>query len=311
MSGPRRRGHPAPRATRRGLRQAGPVNDRAHTVPVTSSRPRRDLRTRPAWLLAGAGVGLQVSYPLLDGPALRVVTVASVVCFAAAAVSHAAATRGVGWAAGLVGIAGGTGLVVETVGVATGYPFGTYGYESSLGWQLLGVPVLVPLAWLMLAYPSLLAGRRLAGRRAWASWAVAAWTLAAWDLFLDPQMVAAGHWSWAYPEPALPGIPGVPLTNYAGWLVTATAMMLLLDRLPRGPGDGRLPGDGVPATVLLWTFGSQLLANLAFFGRPAVALWGGLAMGLTVVPYALALRRDRLGTAHQAAAWARQPGSVR
>jgi uncharacterized membrane protein len=251
--------------------------------------PRADRTTTPAWVLTGAGVALQVTYPLLDGPALRVVTVASVVCFATAAVAHAAATRGAGWAAGLVGIAMGTGLVVEAVGVATGYPFGSYGYESSLGWQLWGVPLLVPLAWLMLAYPCLLAGRRLAGGRAW--------TLAAWDLFLDPQMVAAGHWSWAHPEPGLPGIPDVPLTNYAGWLVTATVMMLLLDRLPRTPGDGRLPVDGVPATMLLWTYGSQVLANLAFFGSPAVALWGGLAMGLTVVPYALALRHDRPGAA--------------
>jgi uncharacterized membrane protein len=274
------------------------VSDAAPAVSEPPPRtPRADRTTTPAWVLTGAGVALQVTYPLLDGPALRVVTVASVVCFAAAAVAHAAATRGAGWAAGLVGIAMGTGLVVEAVGVATGYPFGSYGYESSLGWQLWGVPLLVPLAWLMLAYPCLLAGRRLAGGRTWASWAVAAWTLTAWDLFLDPQMVAAGHWSWAHPEPGLPGIPDVPLTNYAGWLVTATVMMLLLDRLPRTPGDGRLPVDGVPATVLLWTYGSQVLANLAFFGSPAVALWGGLAMGLAVVPYALALRHDRPGAA--------------
>ncbi|HSK28045.1 MAG TPA: carotenoid biosynthesis protein [Jiangellales bacterium] len=272
------------------------MTDPTRTAAGPVSAPPRGGRTAPAWALAGVGVLLQVAYPLLDDRPLRAVTVASVVCFAAAAVLHAGLTRGPRWAAGLLLVAGGTGFAVEALGVATGVPFGTYGYESTLGWKLLGVPVLVPLAWLMLAYPCLLAGRRLAGGRRWTAWALGAWTLAAWDLFLDPQMVAAGHWSWAFPEPGLPGIPGVPLTNYAGWLVTATVMMLLLDRLPRSPGDGRLPGDAVPAAVLLWTYASQLLANLAFFGRPAVALWGGLAMGLTVVPYALALRRDRLPT---------------
>ena len=47
--------------------------------------------------------------------------------------------------------------------------------------------------------------------------AVAAAALASWDLFLDPQMVDAGHWRWSDPSPALPGVPTVPLTNYAGW----------------------------------------------------------------------------------------------
>ncbi len=45
--------------------------------------------------------------------------------------------------------------------------------------------------------------------------------LAAWDVFLDPQMVDAGHWTWADPSPGLPGVAHVPLTNFAGWLLVA------------------------------------------------------------------------------------------
>ena len=55
-------------------------------------------------------------------------------------------------------------------------------------------------------------------------------------------MVAAGHWAWASPEPALPGVPGIPLTNYAGWLlVVALVMVAALDRLVprRRRGAGR------------------------------------------------------------------------
>ncbi len=98
------------------------------------------------------------------------------------------------------------GLAAEAVGVATGVPFGRYAYAGTLGPQLLGVPVLVPLAWTMMAYPALLLGRRLgraaARRSASGGRAVLGGaTLAAWDLFLDPQMVAAGHWTWAHPRP--------------------------------------------------------------------------------------------------------------
>ena len=54
-------------------------------------------------------------------------------------------------------------------------------------------------------YPCLLAGRRLApGLRGAALGAIG---LAGWDLFLDPQMVAAGHWRWTQPSPGSTRLP--------------------------------------------------------------------------------------------------------
>lgn len=266
--------------------------------PGTLAATRRPAGTTAAllpWLLGGAGVLLQVGYPLLSGEALRLATVGSVLLLAAAGTVHAWLTRGGRWALGLVAGAAGLGLLVEAVGVATGVPFGSYAYAGSLGAKVLGVPLLVPMAWLALAYPALLAGRVLAQRlrRPRLGWLLSAWTLASWDLFLDPQMVAAGHWTWAHPEPGLPGSPGVPLTNYAGWLAVAAVMMVVLDRLPRRDDDGRLPHDALPVAVLAWTYASQLLANLVFFDRPWVAAWGGVAMGLVVLPWAaVVLPRD-------------------
>jgi putative membrane protein len=143
--------------------------------------------------------------------------------------------------------------------------------------------VVIPLAWVMMTWPAHLVAARLARSRA-GRVAVGAVALAAWDLFLDPQMVDAGHWRWADPLPALPGVPTVPLTNYAGWLLVAALLMLLLP-VP-GPGD-----DRVPYALYLWTYASSVLAHLAFFGLPASALWGGLGMGLVAVPLALSLRR--------------------
>jgi len=248
--------------------------------------------------LAAAGVLLQVAYPLLSGEALRASTIGSVVLLATAAVVHAAVVRGGLWAAAMALTFGGLGLLVESVGTSSGFPFGAYSYTGTLGVEVADVPVLVPLAWVMLGYPAYLAGQALAGRR-W-GWLVGAWTLSAWDLFLDPQMVEAGHWVWDNPDPGLPGVDGIPLTNYAGWLLASTVMMLVMtavsalaERRRTLPSPGRLPHDLVPAGVLAWTYASQVLANVVFFGRPAVAAWGGLLMGLAVIPYLRLLLAER------------------
>jgi uncharacterized membrane protein len=235
------------------------------------------------WLLTGAAVLLQIVYPLTAGAVRTEITVASVLVFCAAAVSDAARVHGARGAATLVAVAGGGGLLVEAVGVRTGLPFGTYAYTGDLGPSLLGVPVVVPLAWTMMAWPALVVGRTLARRLPVAL--VGGVALAAWDLFLDPQMVDAGHWTWAHPDPALPLVPGVPLTNYTGWLLVAVVIVGTLDRTlaaharPSGPA----------AALYLWTYGSSVLAHVVFFDRPGSALMGGVVMGAVALPFALAL----------------------
>lgn len=256
---------------------------------------------RLAAALAAGAVGVQMAFPFTDGGTLTL-TAASVVLLSAAAVVHALATRGARTAVLLVVVAGGGGLVAEAVGVRTGFPFGSYAYSGTLGWEVLGVPALVPMAWTMMAWPALLVARWLVSRTvpttspAGSRLAVAllgAWTLTAWDVFLDPQMVDLGHWTWADPTPGLPGVEGIPLTNFAGWLLVSFLMVGVLDRLV-GPGAG--PDgvrDAVPFAVYLWTYFSSVLAHAVFFGRPPVALVGAVVMGAVAVPLALTWLRAR------------------
>jgi putative membrane protein len=240
------------------------------------------------WSLGACAVAAQIAYPLVAGEARNALTIAIVAAFFAASTVHAWITRGGGWALGLVAITAGGGFAAEAAGLRTGVPFGDYAYGDSLGWQVAGVPVIIPLAWTMMAYPALIIARRLT-RRAVAVPLVGAVALAAWDLFLDPQMVAAGHWSWQGGTAELPGVPGIPLTNYLGWLGVALVMMTVLHlALPRHRADDRLP-----VLLYLWTYASQVLANAVFFDRPAVAAYGGLGMGLVVVPYLYVVWRDR------------------
>jgi putative membrane protein len=103
-------------------------------------------------------------------------------------------------------------------------------------------------------------------------------------------MVAAGRWT-GRPDPGLARRPGRAAERLAGWLAVAVLMVAVLHRLLPAP-DPR-PPDGVPAAVLAWTWIGGALGNLAFFGRPAVAAYGAVAMGLTVLPYLVLVLRSR------------------
>src|SRR4051794_4687344 len=234
---------------------------------------------RLPWALLGALVLTQITYPLTGGSARAAITVLTVVLGYLLSVSHALLTRGARAALVLVGAATAGGFAVEAVGVATGFPFGTYDYSGQLGPKLLGVPLIIPLAWTWMAWPAWLAAIRLAAGRA-ARVLLAAIGLAAWDLFLDPQMVGEGYWTWRDPVPALPGVPGIPVGNYLGWAGFALVLMTVLSTATGTPRRE----DAPMLALWFWTYASSVLAHAVFLDRPASAAWGGLAMGAVVVP---------------------------
>jgi putative membrane protein len=250
---------------------------------------------RLVWTLVGATVLAQIAYPLTGGTLRDRLTVGTVLVFAAASVAHALVTRGPRTAASVVAVAGGAGLLVEAVGVATGVPFGTYSYAGSLGPTVFGVPWVIPLAWTMMAWPAWLVADRLVADRLVADRlvpdtpariAVAGWALASWDVFLDPQMVDAGHWTWAG--------GAIPLTNYVGWLGVALAIAALLSRVDVRSGHAGTGYDDRPMyTLYLWTYFSSALAHAVFLDLPSSALWGALAMGPVALPLAVVLWRAR------------------
>lgn len=229
-----------------------------------------------------AGLAAQIAYPLSAGSLRDLLTVAVVLLFAGACTAHAVASRGATWAAGMVAVTAGGGLLAEFVGTATGFPFGGYVYtaDGGLGAEVAGVPLLIGPAWTFGAYPAWCAARTLVGHSL-AVVPVAAWGLASWDLYLDPQMVADGRWSWADATPALPGLPGIPLSNYAGWLVVALLMAAVLHAMDRTSVPQR---DGLALALFCWMWLGTALAHAAFLDLPVSAAYGLVGMGLVGAP---------------------------
>ncbi len=267
------------------------------TGPAPAPPGRRAVHT--AWVLLAVLVLAQICYPLTTGQTRARLTVATVLLGYLLSVSHALLSRGPRTAVALVAVATGGGLAIEALGVATGFPFGSYDYSGQLGPKLAGVPLVIPLAWTWMAWPAWLVAVRLTGGgpagagRTVRRIALATLGLATWDLFLDPQMVAEGHWVWRDATPALPGLPGIPVSNYLGWLLFAVLMMAALRPLA-GPAVAATDRRDHPMLALyLWTYASSVLAHAVFLDLPASAAWGAAGMAVTAVPLVVTLLRDR------------------
>jgi lycopene beta-cyclase len=169
------------------------------------------------------------------------------------------------------------GWLLEAIGTATGFPFGTYDYTNKLQPQLAHVPLLIPLAWFMMlpvswAVASLL-GR---GTRPWWRFILlSALAMTAWDLFLDPQMVMWEFWLWR----DVPSFNyfGIPWQNYFGWLLGAGGITAVVYWLIRPPWQ-KIPH--LPLLIIysiVWFL--QTFGLLFFWGMVGPALVGGLVMG--------------------------------
>jgi len=119
--------------------------------------------------------------------------------------------------------------LVETIGVASGVPFGSYSYSSAIG-QFLpgGTPWTIPLSWLTATLAFHLVACTLrpgAGFRLGRVLATS-FLLLAWDLSLDPAMSTInGFWTWARDGAWY----GVPVSNLVGWYLSGLVFAAILE----------------------------------------------------------------------------------
>jgi putative membrane protein len=173
--------------------------------------------------------------------------------------------------------------LAELLGSHTGLPFGKYHYTDLLQPQIARVPVLIPLAWMMMLPPAWAIAQLITRKtgRNWRFVCVAALAFTAWDLFLDPQMVGWNFWLWDQPGQYF----GIPLSNYLGWLVVSALLTLAANPqdLPAGP----------LSLVYVLTWALQTIGQGIFWSQPGPAIVGFAGAGLFV---GLALLGSKDGT---------------
>lgn len=175
-------------------------------------------------------------------------------------------------------------LAFESVGVATGLVYGKYHYSEILGVKVLGlVPLLIPIAWIMMSYPSFIITQRvlppLKNLTAWrlCMAAVGAMVMTAWDLAMDPMMSAGGHWIWEEGGAYF----GIPLQNYWGWwltvFVTFVIFLWLARVTPESYPSAAKREDRLAILSYLLTGAGSILVDLRF-GMAGAGLAGIFAM---------------------------------
>jgi putative membrane protein len=190
----------------------------------------------------------------------------------------------------------------EQAGIATGLVFGPYHYTDYLGGKLGDVPVLIPLAWFMMIYPAYVVANLILDRRpigtpggaapllrlAMASAVV----MTAWDLVVDPILSGpqVKAWIWEGGGPYF----GIPIHNYAGWLLTTFTVYVgyrALEQRRAAQGAGDIAPLGPAAAALpVAAYGLMLIADLLSGVAPAgLAIIGAVVMGLPFAAAALRL----------------------
>ena len=189
--------------------------------------------------------------------------------------------------------------LAEFSSTRNGFPFGLYHYtEATRDRELFvaNVPLMDSLSFTFLAYGSLGLARLLLGAaRPGRHVLVSGLLFVLLDVVIDPLAVRGDRWFlgriFYYPEGG--AYFGVPLSNFAGWLLLGWAIvgayLALAPRLGGAPPAwaARLPGRALYAPALFYLV---LVFNLAVtwaIEEPAL-LWAGLLVHLPVGLLALA-----------------------
>jgi isopentenyl-diphosphate Delta-isomerase len=204
------------------------------------------------------------------------VSALSIVAFAIPSIWALRRWLGRGDAAALFVLLGIYALAIESLAIATGFPYGHFDYADALGYRLFGYsPWTVAFAWTPLILGAYAAAHRIF-RNAIVRIAFTAIALTGADMVLDPGAVFLGFWRYA--EPGI--YYGVPWSNFGGWLISGAAGAVLIElflawRRPLLPAPVQLMSS-LLLILFFWT------AFAVFAGMPLPFLIGAALLAAGV-----------------------------
>lgn len=173
----------------------------------------------------------------------------------------------------LITVLGMYALVFESIAVISGVPYGHFQYSDVLGPKIAGiVPGVVFLAWTPLLLG--LVGR-FRHQSILITIVITTLLLVCVDAVLDPAAVGLKFWRWD--EPGI--YYGVSLINFAGWIVSGSIAVTVLEVLRRKyawPPAPKLLGYTLIATIVFWGLVNMFLGQVVpvlLAGALAFVIW--------------------------------------
>lgn len=188
----------------------------------------------------------------------------------------------------------------EQLGVETGLVYGNYHYTDYLGEKIGHVPVIIPLAWFMMIYPSYVIANLIYSKKAFLQnlgigkiiliSILSAGVMTAWDTVIDPYLSGPTVEAWVWEDGGQ--YFGIPAHNFVGWIVTTFTIYVLYRIFENKSRVIEYSIGNFYLVLPVFAYGLMLVANL-IPGEPAELLYiGPIIMG---TPFVFALLRFKAG----------------
>jgi uncharacterized membrane protein len=208
----------------------------------------------------------------------------------------------------------------EHVGVETGLIYGAYHYTDALGLKLGHVPIIIPIAWFMMIYPSYIIANLIAGGRQKIIMIrgdkgnnnysnnrvtllrilvlsfLSAVIMTAWDLVVDPYLSGPTERAWIWEDGGQ--YFGVPLHNFGGWLLTTFTIYFLFQLLSERKSQVS-PNRPLSIPIILLPligYGAMMITNIIPGEPPELRIIGPIVMGIPLAIAAIRLLKKNADT---------------
>lgn len=111
------------------------------------------------------------------------------------------------------------GFSAEWIGVHKQWLFGHYAYDTTLGYKLSGIPLMIGINWFLLIYAAGTLSQKLPVKTAWLKILAGAITLVLLDFLIEPIAIRFHYWHWFGDF--------IPLKNYICWFLFGAIFIYL------------------------------------------------------------------------------------
>ena len=115
-------------------------------------------------------------------------------------------------------------MVIETIGILTGFPYGYFNYTNKLGPKIFVIPITLSFGFVPLVIASWYLVDNLKLKNILNKIIIGTLLLVIFDLVIDPGAVALNFWEWD-----VKGFYyGIPFSNFLGWIFTSFISMSII-----------------------------------------------------------------------------------